>query len=210
MDMTEQISPSQILAPQLPPKEGSLNGLDIGEGAPKAKTSLRMLYEAKANLICRQLGGLLGVQRALGLSQRKLAQLLMVDPSTWNRWSKNEEQIPPHIWRSLEWYLALQDKVPGLTPAHFTGVSLEQLDERFDVLANELRQGQLAEEQSQSRQTHQKLSELEGQIKHMVHAFEVQNKQINIHLLSLHKKNKNLWYFMAGAIGAFAVFGLFF
>jgi transcriptional regulator with XRE-family HTH domain len=113
-------------------KETRIEGL-------KSKTSLRMLYEAKSNLIRKQLGGLKGVQRELQLSQRKLAQLLMVDPSTWTRWVKNEDSIPPHIWRSLEWFLALQNKVPGLTTQHFIGRSADEIEERFLVLQKELR-----------------------------------------------------------------------
>jgi transcriptional regulator with XRE-family HTH domain len=118
------------------------------ESFSRAKTSLRMLYEAKAQIIRKQLGGLKGIQKQLSLSQRKLAQLLMVDPSTWNRWSKQEDSIPPHIWRSLEWYLALQDQVPGLSPTHFTGLSLDQINVRFETLSNSL-QDSIEESQKQ-------------------------------------------------------------
>jgi len=105
----------------------------------KSKTSLRMLYEAKSNVIRKQLGGLKGIQNELQLSQRKLAQLLMVDPSTWTRWIKNENSMPPHIWRSLEWYLALQEKIPGITPHHFIGKSADEVEEQFEVLQKELK-----------------------------------------------------------------------
>jgi len=106
----------------------------------KSKTALRMLYEAKSNLIRKQLGGLKGVQNKLQLSQRKLAQLLMVDPSTWTRWVKNEDSIPPHIWRSLEWYLALQDQVPGLSAQYFIGKSTDDIEQRFELLQKELKE----------------------------------------------------------------------
>ena len=125
---------NSIQHPQPPPSDTS-EPLGL-----KSKTSLRMLYEAKSNLIRKQLGGLKGVQSELQLSQRKLAQLLMVDPSTWTRWVKNEDSIPPHIWRSLEWYLALQDKVPGLTAQHFIGKSSDDIEERFLILQKELRE----------------------------------------------------------------------
>jgi transcriptional regulator with XRE-family HTH domain len=123
----------------------------------KSKTSLRMLYEAKANLIRKQLGGLKGVQSELQLSQRKLAQLLMVDPSTWTRWVKNEDSIPPHIWRSLEWYLALQDKVPGLTAQHFIGRSTDEIEERFIVLQKELKEQIYSQMEAQNQMVFSKL-----------------------------------------------------
>lgn len=50
-----------------------------------------------------------------------MAQLLMVDPSAWTRWTKSEDQAPPHIWRALQWYMIVQEKVPGLTAQYFIG-----------------------------------------------------------------------------------------
>ncbi|RYZ67439.1 MAG: hypothetical protein EOP05_17735 [Proteobacteria bacterium] len=43
-----------------------------------------------------------------------MAQLLMVDPSAWTRWTRGGENVPPHIYRMLTWYLALEDKYPAL------------------------------------------------------------------------------------------------
>lgn len=93
---------------------------------PKAKTSLRMNYEAQVLVIQRQIGGLEEVRLKLGLSARKLCQLLLVDPSAWTRWRK-EGDAPPHVWRSLQWYLTLQEKIPGLTPQYFIGKDPEVL-----------------------------------------------------------------------------------
>lgn len=39
-----------------------------------------------------------------------MCQLLLVDPSAWTRWTRNEEKTPPHIYRALEWFLALNEK----------------------------------------------------------------------------------------------------
>lgn len=119
--------------------------MDSDSSNSRAKTSLRLLYEAKARLIRKQLGGLSGIQQELHLSQRKLAQLLMVDPSTWNRWSKNEDLIPPHVWNSLQWYLALQEKVPGLTPQYFLGFNDQVFQERLDGLKLILKEELLSE-----------------------------------------------------------------
>lgn len=85
----------------------------------RSKTSLRMVYEAQAEVIQTQIGDLETVRMRLGLSARKICQLLMVDPSAWNRWTRRGAKAPPHVWRSLQWYLSLQDKLPGLTPQYF-------------------------------------------------------------------------------------------
>ena len=79
----------------------------------RAKTSLRLRYESEARVILRQLGGIEGVRRTLGLSQRKIAQLLLVDPSAWSRWVKDEAKVPPHVTRALQWYLLLEQKDPS-------------------------------------------------------------------------------------------------
>ncbi|MES2965829.1 MAG: hypothetical protein V4760_18250 [Bdellovibrionota bacterium] len=81
---------------------------------PRAKTSLRLRYEAESQVIRKKLGDLESIRNQLGLSQRKIAQLLLVDPSAWTRWTKAGEKAPPHVYRMLQWYLALQDKYPAL------------------------------------------------------------------------------------------------
>lgn len=88
---------------------------------PRSKTSLRMNYEAQVQVIRNQTGNLEDIRTSLGLSQRKMAQLLMVDPSAWTRWTKDASSAPPHIWRALQWYMALKEKIPGLTPQYFLG-----------------------------------------------------------------------------------------
>ena len=85
----------------------------------KAKSSHRMIYESEVVVIKRQIGELEQIRQNLGLSQRKICQLLMVDPSAWTRWLKTEGGAPPHIYRALQWYLQLVDKHPSLKPALF-------------------------------------------------------------------------------------------
>ena len=80
----------------------------------RSKSALRMRYEAEVQVIQRKLGGLESMRETLGLSQRKICQLLLVDPSAWTRWTKGGEDAPPHIYRMLQWYLALQEKYPAL------------------------------------------------------------------------------------------------
>lgn len=84
----------------------------------RAKTSLRLKYEAESQVLLKKFGGLSGIQTKLNLSQRKICQLLMVDPSSWSRWMLDEAKTPPHILRALEWYLVTQDKYPGFD-VHF-------------------------------------------------------------------------------------------
>ena len=86
----------------------------IVESLKRAKTSLRLRYEAEAHVIEKKIGDLEAIRMKLGLSQRKIAQLLLVDPSAWTRWTKGADQAPPHIYRMLSWYLALEEKYPAL------------------------------------------------------------------------------------------------
>lgn len=84
-------------------------------------------------VIRRQLGGLEEIRGKLGLSQRKMCQLLMVDPSAWTRWTKSGvDQAPPHIYRALQWYMSLQEKIPGLTPAYFLGKDPRVLNQQLE------------------------------------------------------------------------------
>ncbi len=55
-------------------------------------------------------GSLEEVRKSLGFSQRKMAELLMVDPSAWTRWTK--EGAPPYVYRALEWYMLLSKEAP--------------------------------------------------------------------------------------------------
>lgn len=95
--------------------------------SPRAKSPHRMHYEAQVEVIRKQLGDLEKIRENLGLSQRKISQLLMVDPSAWTRWTKKGESAPPHIYRALQWYMILQEKLPGLTPQYFVGKDPEVL-----------------------------------------------------------------------------------
>lgn len=84
----------------------------------------RMRYEAEVTVIKHQIGELETIRKKLGLSARKICQLLLVDPSAWTRWTTGITPPPPHIFRSLQWYLMLQDHVPGLNSGYFLGRSI--------------------------------------------------------------------------------------
>ena len=104
-----------------PSPESGFNDKD-----PRVKTSQRMFYEAQVHVIQRQIGDLEALRSKFGLSARKMCQLLLVDPSAWTRWKA--EGAPPHVWRALQWYSILHEKIPGLTPQYFTGKDPEVLN----------------------------------------------------------------------------------
>lgn len=116
-----------------PPKSG------VFIEGEKARTSIRMVYEAQAEVIRQQIGGLEGARNKLGLSQRKMAQLLLVDPSAWNRWIKNEKSTPPSVFRSIQWYLALNEKIPGLSPYYFIGKDPAHIEKALSSAMDSIR-----------------------------------------------------------------------
>ncbi len=77
----------------------------------RVRSTSRLQYEAQVNSFIRQHGQIEEIRQKLGLSRRKICQLLMVDPSAWTRWTRQKDRIPPHIYRSLQWYLALEHKM---------------------------------------------------------------------------------------------------
>ncbi len=91
----------------------------------RAPSALRMTYRAEASQIRKKHGDLEDIRRKLGLSKRKICQLLLVDPSSWTRWTQSKQGAPPHIYRALEWYLK------SLERPYFKGVLDENLD--FDL-----------------------------------------------------------------------------
>lgn len=95
------------------------NQQELPPSTPRSKTAERISYEAEVKVIQQQIGDLEDIRFRLGLSARKMAQLLMVDPSAWTRWTKKITPPPPHIYRALQWYLTLLEKNPGFTPQVF-------------------------------------------------------------------------------------------
>jgi transcriptional regulator with XRE-family HTH domain len=117
--------------------------------ATRSKSPQRLRYEAEVELIRKKLGDLEAIRETLGLTQRKMAQLLLVDPSAWTRWTKGGESAPPHIYRMLQWYLALQDKYPALDAGFWLSavakirepdlseksrLEIEKLNQRYSLL----------------------------------------------------------------------------
>ena len=113
----------------------------------RAKTALRISYETEIELIRKKIGSIDEVREGLGLSRRKMCQLLLVDPSAWTRWGKNPNQIPPHIYRSLQWYLALIEKHPEWHPKNTylgafgeTQYQMKKIEERWEKRLEKLSQ----------------------------------------------------------------------
>lgn len=86
--------------------------MELQQNEPKAKG----LYFAEKELIKKEIGTIEEIRQQLGLSRRKLCQLLLVDPSSWTKWTKGEQDAPAYIYRSLQWALAILDKYPETHP----------------------------------------------------------------------------------------------
>jgi len=161
----------------------------LGEGV-RSKTSSRIFYEAQVSVIQKQLGNLEKIRTDLGLSQRKICQLLLVDPSAWTRWHRDGEEAPPHIWRALQWYMTLQEKIPGLTPQYFIGKDPQILHEKALLKINE--------EKAQREF-------LESEIKDLKASFQVQQEK----LLKNLRFQRGLSYFLIATTAALALLVIF-
>lgn len=84
------------------------------DSTSRPKTALRLKYEAEVRAFKNRYFSIENVRKTLGFSRRKMCQLLMVDPSAWSRWMKDESRIPPHIYRSIEWLILAEEKNPDL------------------------------------------------------------------------------------------------
>lgn len=69
-------------------------------------------YLLEKERIQNEIGNLEQIRSTLGLSQRRLCQLLLVDPSAWTRWNKTS--APPHIFQALKWLLELRKSRPNI------------------------------------------------------------------------------------------------
>ncbi len=67
--------------------------------------------------IKKQIGSLEDIRKSLGLSQRKFCQMLLVDPSSWNRWHEPGRDAPPYIYKSLLWGMSVLEENPQTHPS---------------------------------------------------------------------------------------------
>ncbi len=64
--------------------------------------------------------------------------------NSFTRWTQEGQGAPPHIWRALAWYLALQDKYPALDAAVWLqGVARSADGDRISQNADEIRAAKL-------------------------------------------------------------------
>lgn len=59
-------------------------------------------YQSEVEKIRERLGELESYRKAKGLTRKEIASILMINPSTWSRWMKFPETIPPHVYRLLD------------------------------------------------------------------------------------------------------------
>ncbi len=84
-------------------------------------------YKSIVESIKIDIGGLEEVRKTLGLSRRQMCKLLLVDPSAWTRWTRQDQDAPPHIYQALKWYMQLVEKTPDIhAPLH--------LENKFDLM----------------------------------------------------------------------------
>lgn len=79
----------------------------------RSRSSLRLKYQAEVEVIRKSLGDLESIRAQLGLSRRKICQLLLVDPSAWTRWVREPDRVPPHIYQALRWYIYWRETQSG-------------------------------------------------------------------------------------------------
>lgn len=129
----------------------------------RIKSSQKMRYSAEVEIIKRKWGDLETMRTTLGLSQRKMAQLLMVDPSAWTRWTRYEHSVPPHIYRAMSWFLLLQEKDPSnSTPYDFLQtVARPSLPKNeIENISDAIRSRVLRESQESLQQSHSHLKRM--------------------------------------------------
>lgn len=160
----DPFTPSDFL---INPNQKSISSNVLTQNQEEIKTPLRLQYEAQVEVIKKQIGDLESVREKLGLSQRKICQLLMIDPSSWSRWVVKKDPVPPQIYRALQWYMALNEKIPGLTPQYFIGKDPEVLHQVAIRTMN----------QAISNEQHQRNQELESIKIELKNFYSDQSKQ---------------------------------
>lgn len=111
----------------------------------QAKKSTKKHSKFTAEKIRDRIGSIESIRRSLGLSKKALADKLLVDPSSMNRWCKGEAEAPPYIYRALDWYLSLIEKHPVFRDSLWeknkdilSQLKEEDLEQLADVLGERL------------------------------------------------------------------------
>lgn len=65
----------------------------------------------QVDLLKQKIGGLEIARERLGYSRRKICQELLVDPSAWTRWTKNNtDSAPAHVYKMLSFLIDAADR----------------------------------------------------------------------------------------------------
>lgn len=169
---------------------------DDFKGDLRVKTATRLNYEAQVAVIQSQIGDLEAVRSQLGLSQRKMAQLLLVDPSSWSRWTQKGHDVPPHIYRALHWYMILQEKVPGLNSSYFLQKDITSLKKEIETTLTQRMDQLVFNSANDSNRFEGEILDLKQQLKEADDA----------HKLLSRKMRRTSWLLFSACLALFLVF----
>lgn len=87
-----------------------INNKDIG-----TKSNMRERYELEVAEIKLRYGTLEDMRAKLGLTKRRMAEFLLVDPSAWTRWTseENTENAPLHVYKTMSFLMAQFEENPA-------------------------------------------------------------------------------------------------
>ena len=106
------------------------------------------------------MGSLEDIRKTLHLSRRKMCQMMLVDPTSWTRRTRDESKVPQHILKALQWNMLLVEKYPSLHPQHKIGMQNDLPRQESDGLSAR----QLEQMNQQKRVLEQKVQDLEGHL----------------------------------------------
>lgn len=124
-------------------------------------------YQIEKEQIIHEIGDLETIRKTLGLSRRKICKLLLVDPSSWTRWTKGDGvDAPAYIYRSLQWCLAIMEKYPESHPlvrslSYEKENKVDQLHKKIEerLSFNRSMSFEIKSEMDQIKESNQRLSE---------------------------------------------------
>lgn len=141
-ESTTESHPGSPSAPEAPFSESfpSKNLPDKGTSgsellSPEIRRKER--YRLEVDFLREKIGPLEEVRAQLGLSQRKMSELLLVDPASWSRWVK-KGAAPGYIYKSLQWFLALRERHPEV--ATFAWLQTQSDEKNSHYLEHEIQQ----------------------------------------------------------------------
>lgn len=164
----------------------------------RAKTSLRLHYQAQVAVIQKQIGTLEEVRLRLGLSARKICQLLMVDPSSWSRWVHRGDECPPHVWRALQWYLTIQEKFPQLDSRYFLGKDVQFLGHEIKTEMYRFQKSIDEGNRKWSEESNRQIQELSIQLEKSVR----RESEVMVELRNVQTRQKNLFLILAVTVSS--------